>query len=85
MELGEIDDQHDTIELIWKGDGQIRHPEAIVALNKVPDKPLPQALLRLGSWVADNGIDADGQWRAARDLLLRRPPRCGQPADASLR
>jgi predicted RecB family nuclease len=84
-ELGEIDDQHDTIELIWKADGDPRHPEAIVALNRVPDKPLPQALLRLGTWVADDGIDADGPWRAARDLLLRRPPRCGQPEGAPLR
>lgn len=84
-ELGEIDDQRGTLELIWKGDGELRHPEAIVALNRVPDKPLPQALLRLGSWVADNGIDADGPWRAARDLLLRRAPRCGQPPGAALR
>jgi predicted RecB family nuclease len=77
-ELSEIDDQHDTVELIWKGDEPIRHPEAIVALNRVPDKPLPQALLRLGSWVAEHGLEAVGPWRAARDLLLRLPPRCGQ-------
>jgi hypothetical protein len=56
-----------------------------VAFNRVPDKPLPQALLRLGTSVADHGIDADGQWRAARDLLLRRAPRCGQEPNASLR
>ena len=84
-ELGGIDDQHHTVELIWLGDEQIRHPEAIVALNRVPDKPLPQALLRLGSWVADNGVDADGLWRAGRDLLLRIAPRCGQEPDTSLR
>jgi len=83
VELGEIDDQRNTVELIWKADADIRHPEALVALNRVPDRPLPQALLRLGSWVADNGVDADGPWRAARDLLLRRAPRCGQgPGDA---
>jgi uncharacterized protein len=84
VELGPIDDEHNTIELIWKGDGPIRHPSAIVALNRVPDKPLPQALLRLGTWVADNGIDAEGPWRAARDLLLRRAPRCGQDPGAPL-
>jgi predicted RecB family nuclease len=84
-EVGTIDDQRDTIELIWTGEGSIRHPEAIVALNRVPVKPLPQALMRLGTWVADNGIDADGPWRAARDLLLRRPPRCGQPDGSPLR
>jgi uncharacterized protein len=84
-ELGAIDDQRGMLELIWKADGDVRHPRAIVALNRVPDKPLPGALLRLGTWVADNGIDADGPWRAARDLLMRRAPRCGQGAGASLR
>jgi predicted RecB family nuclease len=85
VELGGIDDQRDTIELIWPADAEVRHPQAIVAFNRVPDKPLPQALLRLGTSVADHGIDADGQWRAARDLLLRRAPRCGQEPNASLR
>jgi predicted RecB family nuclease len=84
-DAGVIDDQHDTFELIWKADGPVRHPEAIVALNRVPDKPLPQALLRLGMWVAEHGVDADGPWRAARDLLLRRAPRCGQEDGAPLR
>jgi predicted RecB family nuclease len=85
VELGEIDDQRDTIELIWRTAGEPRHPDAVVALNKVPDKPLPQALFRLGTWAAEHGIDAEGPWRAARDLLLRRPPSCGQVPDESLR
>ena len=33
------------------------------------------SLFELGEWVRDNGIDAVGRFRAARDLLLRRPPR----------
>ena len=84
-DLGEIDDQRGTLEVIWKVAGDLRHPRAIVALNRVPDKPLPGALLRLGTWVADQGVLADGPWRAARDLLLRRPPRCGQEPGAPLR
>jgi uncharacterized protein len=84
-DLGEIDDQDSTLELIWKTRGEVHHPEAIVALNRVPDKPLPQALLRLGRLVLATGIDADGPWRAARDLLLRRAPRCGQDVGAPLR
>ena len=31
--------------------------------------------MRLAAWVADNGIDGQGPFRAARDLLLRCPPR----------
>jgi len=33
------------------------------------------ALMRIGSWVAENQMDSEGSYRAARDLLLRKPPR----------
>jgi predicted RecB family nuclease len=33
------------------------------------------SLYRIGAWVAENGIDSAGRYRAGRDLLLRRPPR----------
>jgi uncharacterized protein len=33
------------------------------------------ALFRVGEWVAVNGIGEPGEFQAARDLLLRRPPR----------
>ena len=33
------------------------------------------SLMRLGIWIKDNGIDTAGSYRAARDLLLCRPPR----------
>jgi predicted RecB family nuclease len=33
------------------------------------------ALLRIGEWVRENGIDPLGRYSAARDLLLRRVPR----------
>jgi predicted RecB family nuclease len=56
------------------------HPPALY----VWDRPMnvnnhADSLLDLGEWVRDNrlstGIDAPGKFRAARDLLLRRPPR----------
>jgi uncharacterized protein len=34
-----------------------------------------EALFRIGEWVAENGIDAAGKYRAGRDLLLRKRPR----------
>jgi len=34
-----------------------------------------EALFRIGEWVAANGIDAAGKYRAGRDLLLRNRPR----------
>jgi predicted RecB family nuclease len=61
------------------------HPAAVY----VWDAPLnmtqqADALLRVGDWVAANGIDADGAFRAARDLLLRSAPRLenGQRVEA---
>jgi len=56
------------------------HPPALY----VWDRPMnvnnhADSLLELGEWVRHNcvstGIDAPGKFRAARDLLLRRPPR----------
>ena len=44
------------------------------------DAPLPTdvqaaSLYRIGEWVAANGVDAPGRYRAGRDLLLRKRPR----------
>ena len=52
------------------------HPTAVYVMTIGPDSDvLADALFRLGSWVNTNGIDATGAYRAARDLLLRHPPR----------
>src|SRR5206468_4886128 len=39
---------------------------------------------RLGAWVADHDIDGPGQYRAARDLLLRNRPRLRSEVPAEL-
>jgi uncharacterized protein len=58
------------------------HPAAVFSHSNINDDVKRDALLRLGEWVAEHGIDAAGPHRAARDLLLRRPPRpvLDQPA-----
>jgi predicted RecB family nuclease len=84
-ELVAIDEVNHTIDLGWPADDEPRHPEALVPLNVVRTTDQRAALFRLGEWVADNGIDADGSSRAGRDLLLRRAPRCGQADGESLR
>ncbi len=43
------------------------------------------ALLDLGRWVVDNGVDAPGDWRAGRDLLLGLRPRLAGGKDCALR
>ena len=52
------------------------HPKSIfVKPKKINNDVVADVLFRLGSWASINGIDAQGSYRAARDLLLRRAPR----------
>jgi predicted RecB family nuclease len=81
----EINEREHTVDLTWWTDVTPRHPEALNPLNIIGDKDQRAALLRLGEWVAEHGIDAPGPWRAGRDLLLRRAPRAGQLTGAPLR
>jgi predicted RecB family nuclease len=61
-------------------------PRAIVALDWVRTTDLQASLIEIGEWVVANGLDGDGPYRAARDLLLGHPPRVGQdPGEALCR
>ncbi|MFZ5852781.1 MAG: TM0106 family RecB-like putative nuclease [Actinomycetota bacterium] len=51
------------------------HPEGLIPPTPFDDTVLRKAVHRLGTWVAEHGIDGAGAHRAARDLLLRCPPR----------
>lgn len=53
------------------------HPLAVLPQGPRPATILEIALRRLGEWVAAWGVDADGPYRGARDLLLGIPPRLG--------
>jgi predicted RecB family nuclease len=53
------------------------HRSALFRHDDIDHKVKREALMRLGQWVADHGIDAPGTFRAGRDLLLRRPPHPG--------
>jgi uncharacterized protein len=80
-----VDDGDATVDLEWMGDGQPpTHPVGLVPLDVFQDGLHRAALLRLGEWVVEHGIDADGAWRCARDLLLRHAPRAGQLPSAAL-
>src|SRR5947199_10154776 len=50
------------------------HPAAVFSFTKIRSEKLSDSLFRLGSWIAEHGIDAPGPYRAARDLLLRKRP-----------
>jgi uncharacterized protein len=52
-----------------------RHASVLFVHEVVQTHELRDALFRIGEWVAENGIDAPGPYRAGRDLLLGRSPR----------
>ncbi len=72
----EIDPVRRTIDIKKTKKTADLHPTAVY----VWDRPLSvkehaEALFRIGEWVAANGMDASGRYRAGRDLLLRKQPR----------
>ena len=56
------------------------HPAAVFTREVVTAPKQADALFQLGEWVEKHGADGAGPHRAARDLLLRRPPRQGGTA-----
>ncbi|MCC6996189.1 MAG: TM0106 family RecB-like putative nuclease [Deltaproteobacteria bacterium] len=71
----ELDDEAGILVLKRGLASKVPHPAALV-LDEIVQTPDHKAsIFRLGEWVADHGIDARGSHRAARDLLLARPPR----------
>ena len=62
------------------------HPTSIFKDERGPKTAvLADSLFRLGSWISWNGVDSPGPYRAARDLLLRRPPRLSGAGSTNLR
>jgi predicted RecB family nuclease len=66
-----------TVDIKKRKDSAGIHPEAIFAHSYVDAKVLAEALLRIGTYVAERGLRGDGPYQAARDLLLREVPRTG--------
>ena len=61
-------------------------PRALIPFELFNTDELRGSLQRTAAWVLANGIDAPGRARAARDLLLRLPPRTrGGTAPQALR
>jgi len=51
------------------------HPASVFAYSHFGTEEQANSILRLADWIVANGIDGPGDFRAARDLLLRKPPR----------
>ena len=77
------------VDIKKRGDSAGVHPEAIFSHSVINTEVLANSLVGVGEWVADNGISGHGAFQAARDLLLRIPPRIGghqiqRPDESSL-
>lgn len=73
-----VDDR--TVDIKKRSDSKDIHPDAVFAHDVVNSKELANSLVRLGEYVAQNGLSGQGQYRAARALLLRESPLIGGQA-----
>lgn len=73
----EISTEARTIDIKKTGKSIDLHPKAIFAHEIIPSKEQADCLLRIGDYVANHGIEGDGKYLSARDLLLRNLPRIG--------
>ena len=49
------------------------HPEAVYSHKIIGTEEQAASLFRLGEYVADHGMEGDGDYRSAREILLRTP------------
>jgi len=80
-----IDDERHEIVLQHVKDRAGIHPTSLVASGVVKTPNQEKSLLRIGRSTLETGIEGDGPYRSARDLLARAHPRVGQEAGAHLR
>ncbi len=75
-----------TVDVERRIGSDTSHPTALVPLELYRTPEQQAALLRMGEWVADNGLERqDGPYLAGRDLLLGRAPHVAQTAGEPLR
>jgi uncharacterized protein len=71
----EIDLAARTVDIKKRMNCAVLHPAAVFEHDAVSNMVQSESLMRLGHWVASNGMDAPGPHRAVRDLLLGLGPR----------
>ena len=64
-----------TLDLKRGSSSTARHPRALIPGGPIGTKFQRAALRHLAASVVEHGIDGDGPFQAARDLVLRRHPR----------
>jgi predicted RecB family nuclease len=80
-----IDQAQRTLHIKKQAAAAGRHPRAVLVNERVNPRPIDTALLELARSVGERGVDGDGPYRAARDLLMKHPPRLVGSAGGALR
>lgn len=76
-EVVALDNESGTVQIKRGKAGP--HPTSLVPDMVVNTDAMEGSLLRIGQDVVANGLGGGPRFRAARDLLMRRPPAAGQP------
>jgi hypothetical protein len=64
-----------TLDIQKYGRSVSLHPASVMVNERVPPAPVDRALLTFAASVAAHGVEGEGPYRAARDLLLAARPR----------
>ena len=64
-----------VLDVKKQGKALAHHPTSVFRSTVIPERVLADSLWGIGEWVAEHGLEGRGPHRAARDLLLARPPR----------
>jgi predicted RecB family nuclease len=80
-----LDDANDTVDLKRGIANDAPHPTSLVPCDFIATDAMQQSLLRIATWLVAHGIDAEGPYRAARDILLRALPRTAGGAGGPVR
>lgn len=75
-----VDLENRTVDIKKRTDTAGVHADAVFAHDVVPTGEQAEALMRLGGYVAEHGMEGEGRYRAGRDLLLKLAPRLGGEA-----
>lgn len=58
-------------------DSEDVHPAAMFSHKVINTRILAESIVRIGEYIAEHGMEGEGPYEAARDLLMRLPPRIG--------
>lgn len=72
-----VDIEKGIIDIRKAGKAANIHPDAVFGFDHVKTDVLSDSLARLAEFVVQHGLLGDGPYQAARDLLLKAPPRTG--------